>query len=110
VRAAALAALGALGGPEAEERLVAALTDAEAGVRRVAATAIGRLQVWRRAPSLVPLLDDADWDVRMAAADALRHLGAPGLIVLRDRARASTSAGDLAQHALDLVALEQGSP
>jgi hypothetical protein len=46
----------------------------------------------------------------VAAADALRHLGAPGRIVLRDRARGSTSAADLAQHALDLVALEQGSP
>jgi hypothetical protein len=110
VRAAALAALGALGGPESEELLVAALADADAGVRRVAATAIGRLEAWRRAASLAALLDDAEWDVRVAAADALRHLGAPGRIVLRDRARGSTSAADLAQHALDLVALEQGSP
>jgi hypothetical protein len=110
VRAAALAALGALGGPESEELLVAALADGDAGVRQVAATAIGRLQAWRRAPLLAALLADADWDVRMAAADALRALGAPGLIVLRDRARGATSAGDLAQHTLDLDALELGSP
>jgi hypothetical protein len=109
VRAASLAVLGALGGPEAEERLVAALADADAEVRRVAATAIGRLELWRRAPSLAALLDDAAWDVRMAAADALRHLGAPGLVVLRDRTRGSAPAADLARHALDLVALEQGS-
>jgi len=110
VRAAALAALAALGGPESEERLVAAFADTDAGVRRVAATAIGRLEAWRRAPSLAELLDDADWDVRMAAAGALRKLGAPGLIVLRDRARGSTLAADMAHHALDLVALEHGSP
>jgi hypothetical protein len=110
VRAAALAALGALGGPESEERLVTALTDTDAGVRCVAAAAIGRVGAWRRAPLLAPLLDDAEWDVRMAAAHSLRHLGAPGLIVLRDRARGRTPAADLAQHALDLFALEQASP
>lgn len=110
VRAAALAALGALGGPGSEELLIAGTGDADAAVRRVAATALGRLQVWRRAPLLARLLDDADWDVRMAAASALRLLGAPGLIVLRERARGSTPAADMAQHTLDLVALDLGSP
>lgn len=107
VRAAALAALGAVGGPGSEECLVAALTDADAGVRRVAATAIGRIGAWHDAPLLARLLDDVEWDVRMAAAHSLRRLGAPGLIVLRDRARSATPSADLAQHALDLAALEQ---
>jgi hypothetical protein len=109
VRAAALTVLGALGLPEGEERLVAALSDMDARVRRAAATAIGRLAAWPRALSLAPLLDDADWDVRMAAAGALRALGAPGLIALRELARGPTLAADVARHALDVAALEPAS-
>lgn len=108
VRAAALSALGALGGPGSEDLLVAGTGDGDAAVRRAAATALGRLQAWRRAPLLARLLDDEDWDVRLAAASALRLLGAPGLIVLRERARGSTPAADMAQHTLDLVALDLG--
>ena len=108
VRAAALSALGALGGPGSEDLLVAGTGDGDAEVRRVAATALGRLMAWRRAPLLARLLDDADWDVRLAAANALRLLGAPGLIVLREQARGATPAADMAQHTLDLAALDLG--
>ena len=54
--------------------LVAALKDPDAGVRREAARALGRLGDSRAAVSLTPLLRDTDASVRWYAARALSEI------------------------------------
>lgn len=91
-RAAVLEALGKLGQPSSAPALLAALTDADADVRRAAAQALGQLAYATKAaapgldaidPLNTLLLHDADPQVRFAAAYALmrskRAESRPGL-------------------------------
>ncbi|NYT06378.1 MAG: tetratricopeptide repeat protein [Methanomicrobiales archaeon] len=70
-------ALGVINDPPAREILVAALADADAGVRRHAADVIGGIGGGFTGP-LLPLLSDPDADVRAAAGRALDAIRYPG--------------------------------
>lgn len=94
VQAAACQLLGAIGGEASEVRLVemldGALPDA---VRAAAAEALGHLSHWPAGPALARLLGEPDWTLRYQAAQALRALGPPGLLFLRQIAEQQEHAG-----------------
>lgn len=60
--------------PGAEEPLLEALDDPEAGVRGQAALAIGSLKSQRAVPRLLELTQDSDWFVRVAALNGLGYI------------------------------------
>ncbi len=62
-------------GPPAVPPLLTALNDPEAGVRRGASEALGRLKEVRAVPPLLALLQDPELSVRRAAIDTLGRLG-----------------------------------
>lgn len=110
VRAAALRMLAALrvrGHGVAAAR--AALGDPDAGVRAMAARALGRSGQPEAAVVLSLHLDD-DWTVAAEAATALRRLGERGLDQLRTRAHEDGQAGDLARQMLAEVSVAEGRP
>jgi HEAT repeat protein len=101
----AVAALAAIGGPEARTVLVSALGDARPAVRAAAATGIGRVRDWQAAASLARAMTDPAWEVRRAAALALRELDAAGLLYLRSVMTGPDAyAADMARHVLALGA------
>ncbi|HEV7845153.1 MAG TPA: HEAT repeat domain-containing protein, partial [Thermoleophilaceae bacterium] len=103
VRALAASLLGAVGGAEAVERLVALLDDEDAAVRAAATTALARLRHWPAAGPIAERLGDPAWAVRRAAGLGLRELGAPGLLLLRHALDAPDRfARDMARQVLDL--------
>ena len=59
----------------AVDGLVAALKDADPGVRRTAAGALGQIGAARAVPGLVDALKDRDADVRSKAVQALGEIG-----------------------------------
>ncbi|MCW3016357.1 MAG: rane protein of unknown function, partial [Solirubrobacterales bacterium] len=59
------------------------LADADAGVRAAAARSLGAAGHWTAAGKLRRALGDPAWEVRRAAGLALRALGAPGEVLLR---------------------------
>ena len=89
----------------AVDGLVAALKDADAGVRRQAAAALGELGSARAVPGLIDALKDSDPGVRQRAIASLAEIGDPraaaGLAAaLKDasadiRARAASALGEL---------------
>jgi HEAT repeat protein len=60
--------------PRAEEALLEALYDREAGVRGQAALAIGSLKSRRAVPRLLELTQESDWFVRVAALNGLGYI------------------------------------
>src|SRR6266545_2907185 len=68
-----LAALGSADA-RAEDPLLEALHDHEAGVRGMAALAIGSLGSRRAVPRLLELTQDADWFVRVSALNGLGYI------------------------------------
>ncbi len=60
--------------PRAEEPLLEALDDPEAGVRGQAALAIGSLKSHRAVPRLLELTQDSDWFVRVASLNGLGYI------------------------------------
>jgi HEAT repeat protein len=67
-------ALIAMRDPRAEEPLLGALDDREAGVRGQAALAIGSLGCRRAVPRLLELTRDPNWFVRVAALNGLGYI------------------------------------
>jgi HEAT repeat protein len=71
-------------GPEALDALVGALAARDAGARRGAAAALGRLADPRAAAALVGLFKDVDAAARDAAVDALAAIGLPAADAVLD--------------------------
>jgi HEAT repeat protein len=78
LRAQAAAALGKLGGPDAERALLAALDDPQWQVRAQAAKALGRVAHPATAADLAMAMPDDNWWVRVNCAESLARLGAEG--------------------------------
>lgn len=103
IRVAAAKLLGAIGDPQAAERLVAMLRDDEARVRAAAAQSLGRMQHWQAGSVIAECLRDRTWRVRREAGLALRAIGAPGVLFLRRALKGDDRfAADMAQQVLDL--------
>jgi hypothetical protein len=103
IRALAAGLAGAIGGGPAVEVLMGLLGDEAPETRASAARALGRAGHWAAAASLAGLLGDRSWDVRRQASVALRTLGSPGMLFLREALSARDPfAADAARHALDL--------
>ncbi len=106
VRAAAVAVLGGVGGPEAGSAMESLLVDPNAAVRAAAADGLRRLGHERSAPGLAPLLRDPSFAVRRAAGAALASLGPGGTLLLRRyTSDEDQSAADMARYSLDVAAL-----
>lgn len=102
VRVRAAQVLGAIGGEKSIAKLLELLEDPESTVVAAAANALGGLEHWKAAPRLAGLLEREQPAVRAAAAQALRAVGAPGELLLRKAARASSVRGAAAaREALD---------
>lgn len=105
VRALAAELLGAVGGRDGTETLVALLDDPEAPVRAAAAHALGRIGHWPSGVAIARRLRDPAWAVRQAAGLALRSLGSPGELLLRRyRDDDDRFAADMARRVLELPA------
>ncbi len=83
VRALAASLLGALGGSESVDQLTALLHDSVPQVRAAAASSLGKLRHWPSAKWLAVALRDPAWIVRREAGLALRAMGSPGTLFLR---------------------------
>lgn len=102
-RAFAAKVLGSVGGVAQVNLLLDRLADPVAAVREAAVTAVGNLAHWPVAPQVATLLGDPEWIVRHAAALALRSLGAPGRLFLRQALKGTDRyAVDMARHVLGL--------
>jgi HEAT repeat protein len=102
-RALATGTLGILGGAESISQLQRALQDRSAAVRAAATHAIGQLAHWPAAPALAMLLSDSHFGVRREAATALRRLGAPGMLLLRNASTGpNAAASNIARHVMSL--------
>ena len=109
VRAAAVAALAALGGHGTD--LLLPLEDPDGRVRAAAATAVGRTGDRALAGRLAARLRDRDHAVRQAAATSLAVLGPGGALVLRAALRdPDPYAADAARSALGLPPLAADVP
>jgi hypothetical protein len=78
LRAQAAAAIGKLGGPQAQRALLEALGDPAWQVRGQAAKALGRIGHPGAAHTLALAMPDSSWWVRVNCAEALARLGADG--------------------------------
>jgi HEAT repeat protein len=83
IRMACLRALGQIGGEGAEERILSCLSDADTGVRAVAARSAEGCTTEATVPLLTHLLGDSSYHVRINAAASLSRLGDAGSAVLR---------------------------
>ena len=84
-RAAAARLLGVLGGKQALERLSQMLVEPEPTVRSAAAEGLGRIGDWHMAAQLSACSQDSDWNTRLQASLALKRLGPPGELFLRQQ-------------------------
>lgn len=102
-RAAALALLASIGGPDALTAATDALQDDEVTVRIAALNALARIGHWSVTSAVAKALRDPEWNVRFAAATTLHSLGAPGILSLRRALRDEDQfAADMARHILDV--------
>jgi HEAT repeat protein len=77
-------------------------------VRAAAAQSLGKLGYWPAAAHIAPLLRDPSWVVRLEAGQALRTLGAPGILFLRRfLADDDKFAADMARQVLDVLELQR---
>ncbi len=86
VRAAAIDALGDIGGKDAAQALSVALQDEEPGLRAEAVEALGHIGGQAAAQVLAIALQDADVDVRYLAVESLGEIGGETSIALLERA------------------------
>lgn len=102
-RRAATALLARAAGEAATVRIMELLEDSDARVRAQAARGLGDLRHWPAAPALCRTTGDPAWEVRSAAAIALRRIGAPGRIYLREALRSDDPfSADIARQVLSL--------
>lgn len=102
-RVLAAEACTAIGGADAAAALERMLTDVDPAVRAAAARGLGDLRHWTAAAALATALRDSSWDVRRGAALALRTLGAPGELFLREAlTNEDRFAADMARQVLGL--------
>lgn len=102
-RRAATALLARAAGEAATRRIMELLEDPDARVRAQAARGLGDLRHWPAAPALHRTTGDPAWEVRSAAAIALRRIGAPGRIYLREAVRSDDPfSADIARQVLSL--------
>ena len=93
--------LGSIGGDQAVDALRRLLKDINAEVRATAASALGGLHYWPASSELAGLLGDSDWHVRRNAGYALRSVGAPGILLLRQSMNSKNElAAEMARAAL----------
>lgn len=101
-RAAAASLLAGVGGEKSCARLNEMLADEQEAVRGNASRGLGRLKDWRACTKLADLLEDPHWKVRRESALALRRIGGPGILLLRQASQSKvTSRSDIAQLILD---------
>jgi hypothetical protein len=94
--------LGSIGGDQAVEALRNLLKDSNAEVRANAASALGKLRNWSASSELAGMLGDSDWHVRRNAGYALRSVGAPGILVLRQSMKSENGlTAEMARAALE---------
>jgi HEAT repeat protein len=94
---------GRIGGAAAIHALLRLLDDPEPQVRAAAAESLGRLRHWPAATRLARSLRDPAWVVRQRAGLALKAIGAPGIITLRQALEdPDPFARDMARQVLDL--------
>jgi HEAT repeat protein len=102
-RRAATALLARAAGEAATGRIMELLEDPDERVRAQAARGLGDLRHWQAAPALCRATGDPAWEVRSAAALALRRIGAPGRIYLREALRSDDPfAADISRQVLSL--------
>lgn len=102
-RSLATSMLGSLHGAESLSQLERALRDDSPAVRAAATHAIGQSGHWPAVRSVTPLLTDAHFGVRREAGLALRRLGAPGMLLLRNASTGEhPAAAAIARHVLSL--------
>jgi HEAT repeat protein len=102
VRVLAAKLLGSIGGDQAVNALRKLLKDINAEVRATAASALGRLHYWPASSELADMLGDSDWHVRRNAGYALRAVGPPGILVLRQSMNSKNElAAEMARAALE---------
>jgi hypothetical protein len=101
-RALAATVLASSGGPAAVETLRDMLDDPHSVVRRAAVSALAARGDWPAAPLVAARLDDPSSAVREDAGLALLRLGAPGIVLLRDAARAGGEGGAMATLVLEV--------
>lgn len=102
IRARSAELLGSLGGPQAKERLLELLGDADAAVREAALSSLAVTGEWSVAPQVAALLHDPEWSVRRRAALTLAKFGSSGKLYLRKAAPEAGPAGTMARYALSL--------
>jgi HEAT repeat protein len=68
-------AVGKLGGPDAEQGLISALSNSTDAIRAAAADALGQMRAAKAVPELIAALSDRDPTVRWRAAVALGLIG-----------------------------------
>jgi HEAT repeat protein len=90
--------LGEIGVPIAVPALVAALADADAEVRRQAATALGQVSDTSAVPAIAAVLGSGQHEVDRALAGALLSLGPAGMAAL---------AGHPSSYAREAISLRQ---
>ena len=86
--------------PAVVAALIERLKDTDAGVRRAAASSLGRLKSRRAVSPLMALLSDRNLQVRSAAVEALANIEDPSAVPALLRALSDESA-EVRQHALD---------
>lgn len=102
-RLAAAALLARAAGEAATGRVMELLEDPDERVRAQAARGLGDLRHWQAAPALCRATGDPAWEVRSAAAIALRRIGAPGRIYLREALRSDDPfSADISRQVLSL--------
>ena len=110
VRTLAASLLGSIGGDQAVETLRDLLKDTSAEVRATAASALGRLHYWPASSELADMLGDPDWYVRRNAGYALRAVGPPGILVLRQSTNNRNElAAEMARDALEFSDITTGA-
>ena len=100
IKTAALRALATLGHPAALGPVRRALSDPSWEVRTQAAVCARRIGLVETVSDLASLVEDDVWWVAFRASEALKHLGEPGIEMLREAAGRGTRGGALAQTVL----------
>lgn len=110
IRKLALDTLARSGSLQFAPLVIDRLNDPVSSVRQAALRTLGHLRCWQAAPAMGRLLGDPVWMVRQEAGTALHSLGAPGILVLRQKLLHSDRfVTDMARHMLGLPSMKAGT-